>query len=166
MRRPELPEDARQGRDASLARFRRDPEVSFTAAPQIKPGTYVAYCRSAALYRDGQFKRWVCAVQFDVLDSSGINVLARVTWYMNLGSRKTPNASRRGNYWRAWIRANGRPPGRRDRMSPRIFERRCAIVLVADTEKTYNSGCVKAAESYSVIRDVIEWQTGGSVGCE
>jgi hypothetical protein len=113
------------------------------------------------VYRDGQFKRWVCAVQFDVLDGSLTRVIARLTWYLNLGSRDYPRAGRRTNYWQAWVRANGGPPKRNDRLSPRVFERRHALVRVEDTGKTYRQKAIGADEIYSVIRDVVEWQTGG-----
>jgi hypothetical protein len=139
----------------------REPEIGWSFAERIPPGIYPAYCRAASLYWDKHFKRWVCAVQFDVLDGSLINTLGTVTWYLNLGSRTNPRAGRRTNYWRAWVGANGGPPKRRDRLSPRVFVRRQAIVRVADTTKTHLEGYVRPSESYSVIREVVEWQTGG-----
>jgi hypothetical protein len=137
------------------------PEIWWTFTARIDPGEYPAYSRSAAVYRDRQFKRWVCAVQFDVLDGSLTNVLARVTWYINLGSSDKPHAGRRGNFWSAWVRANGGPPKRNDRLSPRVFEHRHATVRVEDTRKTHRQNVISAEESYSVVRDVVEWQTGG-----
>jgi hypothetical protein len=136
------------------------PDISWVFIPRIQPGDYPAFSRTAAIYRDRQFKRWVCAVQFDVLDSSLINALARLTWYLNLGSRDKPHAGRRGNYWMAWVRANGGPPKRHDRMSPRVFEGRHAVVRVEDTGKTHQQKVVTAEECYSVVREVVEWQTG------
>jgi len=62
-------------------RERKPPEISWTFTPRIDPGQYPAISRSAKVYRDGQFKRWVCAVPFDVLDSSLTQVIARLTWY-------------------------------------------------------------------------------------
>ncbi len=137
------------------------PEISWTYTPRIEPGEYPAFCRAAKVYRDGQFKRWVCAVQFDVLDSSLMQVIARLTWYLSLGSRDKPHAGRRTNYWLAWVRANGGPPKRNDRLSPRVFERRHAVVKVDDTGNTHLQNAISAEESYSVIREVVEWQTGG-----
>ncbi|MFL6353663.1 MAG: hypothetical protein ACJ74Z_17685 [Bryobacteraceae bacterium] len=129
---------------------------------RIDPGQYPAYCCSAGVYRDRQFKRWVCAVQFDVLDASLTRVIARLTWYINLGARDKPHAGRRGNYWSAWTKANGGPPKRNDRLSPSVFKGRHAIVTVEDTCKTHCQKAISSDESYSVIRDVVEWQTGGS----
>jgi hypothetical protein len=137
------------------------PEISWTYTPRIEPGEYPAYSRATAVYWDGQFKRWVCAVQFDVLDGSLMNVVARLTWYLNLGARAKPKAGRRTNYWQAWLRANGGPPKRNDRMSPRVFERRHAMVRVEDTTRTHRQNAISADERYSVVRDVIEWRTGG-----
>ena len=139
----------------------RKPEISWAYTPRIEPGQYPAYCRSAAVYRDGQFKRWVCAVQFDVLDGSLVNLVASLTWYLNLGSKEKPRATRRSNYWAAWVKANGGPPKRRDRISERVFEARYAIVKVEDTGRNHRQIAITADECYSVIRDVVEWQTGG-----
>lgn len=113
------------------------------------------------MYWDKQFKRWVCAVQFDVLDSSLLEVIAQLTWFLNLGSREKPKANRRSNYWAAWLKANGGPPKRRDRITQRIFEGRYAVVKVEDTRKNHRQIAITADDCYSVIRDVLEWQTGG-----
>ena len=136
-------------------------EISFRYVPSIPAGEYPAYCREAKIYQDRQFRRWVFVAQFDILDSSLINTIAELSWYLNLGSGKQPKAGRRGNFWSAWVQANGGPPKRNDRMSPRVFERRHAVVVVTDTTKTHNSGTVCADESYSVVRCVREWRTGG-----
>jgi hypothetical protein len=140
---------------------RREPEIGWRFAERIEPGEYPAYCRSAAVYYDRQFKRWVCAVQFEVLDSSLMNVAARVTWYLNLGSREKAHIGRRSKYWAAWVKANGGPPKRGDRVSPRVFQARHALVTVEDTSKNHRQEVIAAEQSYSVIRDVVEWQTGG-----
>jgi hypothetical protein len=131
------------------------------AGERLEPGEYPAYCRAAKVYRDSQFKRWVSAVQFDVYDESLMNVLARLIWYLNLGSKDKPHASRRAKYWTAWVKANGGPPKRRDRISHTVFVGRQALVKVEDTGKNHNQVAVSAGEHYSVIRDVIEWKTGG-----
>jgi hypothetical protein len=62
-----------------------DPEITWTYSPSLAPGEYPAFCRHAKIYRDRQFKRWVCAVQFDVLESGLVKVLAQLTWYLNMG---------------------------------------------------------------------------------
>jgi hypothetical protein len=145
-----------------LALVEGGPEITWTHAARIEPGEYHGYCRSAKVYRDRQFKRWVCAVQFDVMDDSLLNVIARLTWYLNLGSKEKPHAGRRTNYWSAWVKANGGAPRRHDRLSPRVFEARYAVVKVEDTGKTHRQIAVTTAECYSVIRGVVEWQTGGA----
>jgi hypothetical protein len=148
--------------EGKIRRPRQPPEISWTFTARIDPGEYPAYCRSATVYRDGQFKRWVCAVQFDVLDASLTRVIARLTWYINLGARDKPHAGRRGNYWSAWAKANGGQPKRNDRLSPSVFKHRHARVTVQDTCKTHRQKAISSDESYSVIRDVVELQTGGS----
>lgn len=144
-----------------MMRRRAEQEISFKYVPRIPAGEYPAYCREAKIYRDRQFRRWVFVAQFDILDSSLIDTIAQLTWYLNLGSREHPRAGRRGHFWSAWVQANGGPPKRNDRMSPRIFERRQATVIVTQTTKTHKSGTVSAEESYSVVRAVVEWRTGG-----
>jgi hypothetical protein len=59
------------------------------------------------------------------------------------------------------MKANGGPPKRRDRISGRIFVGRYAVVKVEDTAKNHKQIAVTGDECYSVIRDVVEWQTGG-----
>lgn len=144
------------------AKRRVEPEISWEFSPRLQPGTYRAYCRSAKVYRDRQFKRWVCAVQFDVLDDRLAERLGRVTWFLNLGSGEKPHVTRRKNYWSAWVRANGGPPKRKDRLSSRVFTNRYARVVVGDTEKTFRQETVAGNAAYSVIRDVVEWETGGT----
>lgn len=136
-------------------------EITWTHTPRIDPGEYPAFCRSANIYRDGQFKRWVCAVQFDVLTSDISEVLARLTWFLNLGDGETPHATRRKNYWRAWVAANGSQPKRKDRLAPRVFARRYARVIVADTTKDFKQTAVTRDGAYSVIRRVVSWESGG-----
>jgi hypothetical protein len=139
-----------------------EPQVQWRHAPRILPGNYPAISRTASIYFDKPFKRWVCAVHFDLFSDSSITEnIARLTWFLSLGSRSKPRAGRRSNYWAAWIKANGALPKRDDRLSPRIFSRRLAIVRVEDTAKTHDGRNVEPQQAYSVIRDVIEWQTGG-----
>ena len=139
---------------------RAEPEISWRYCDRIEPGEYRAQSRSAKVYRDGCFRRWVCAVQFDVLDDSLIVVVARLTWYLNLGSKDKPRAGRRGEYWRAWVLANGGPPKRKDRLSHNVFAGRHAIVRVEDTRHDFK-GAANPENAYSVVRNVLEWETGG-----
>jgi len=113
------------------------------------------------VYWDRAFKRWAFAAQFDVFGSSLVEPLARLTWYLNLGSLAKPKTGRRAKFWAAWVNANGGPPKREDKMPPRVFGGRYALVKVGDTVKNHLQKGVSADERYSVIREVIEWQTGG-----
>jgi hypothetical protein len=153
--------DLSQHASVREAKRRADPEIAWRFVPRIEPGIYRAYCRSATVYRDGHFKRWLCAAQFDVLSEDLDSTLARLTMFLNLGSKEKPDVSRRRRYWSLWIQANGgRPPVRGDRLSPRIFTKRMAIVEVSDTTKNVRQEPVTVTNCYSVVRNVIEWQTG------
>ena len=89
-----------------------------------------------------------------------MKTIAQLTWFLSLGDGAKPRASRRGKYWPAWVRANGGLPRRGDRLPPRVFVGRHAIVCVEDTTKTHDNGDIEPEFAYSVVRDVIEWKTG------
>ena len=136
----------------------QEPEIDWTHIPRIEPGEYPAYSRSAKIDWDGFYKRWYCAVQFDVLTDDLTEVRAELTWFLNMGQREKPHAGRRGNYWEAWTTAKGGPPPRKDRLSPRIFTRRYARVSVGDTTQNFKQSPIAA---YSVVRQVVRWESGG-----
>lgn len=155
------------------------PEIGWTPADRIAPGVYPAYSRAAKVYRDPQFQRWVCAVQFDVMDTSLLKTPARLTWFLNLGTGDKPHASKRGRYWAAWLAANGKPPARRDKLSRDVFIKRHATVRVADTKRvvymkekirardgklvtTVGSKPAPDAAKYSIISEVLTWDTGAA----
>jgi len=121
---------------------------------RIEPGIYPAYCLWAKHYRDPGFKRWTCLLRFEVLADDLVQVIARVPFWMNLGEGAKPHASRRGNYLPEWVRANGGPPVRNDRLSPRVFRQRMARVEVGDTKKS--------AAPYSVVLKILSWETGAT----
>lgn len=150
-----------QQRPGPIIVRRVEPEISWRYCHRIEPGEYRAHSRSSRVYVDGYFHRWVCAVQFDVLNDSLIDVLARLTWYLNLGSKDDPSAGRRSEYWQAWVMANHGPPKRTDRLSPQVFVGRYARVSVEDTQRDFK-GVTNPENAYSVIRKVLEWETGGS----
>jgi hypothetical protein len=102
---------------------------------RIAPGVYPAYCRWAKQYYDPGLRRWTCLFRFDVLSNDLIRVIARVPMWLNLGNRDRPRAGRLSRYFKEWIRANGRPPVRRDRLSPMVFTRRMCRVEIADTTR-------------------------------
>jgi hypothetical protein len=119
--------------------------------PRIPPGEYRAYCRWGKQYRDPGFKSWRCLLRWDVLTEDLLSVVACVPLWWALGGREKPHASRRGKYLPEWIRANGGPPVRGDRLSPKVFLQRLARVEIGDTE---------GPAPYSVVRRIIEWETG------
>ena len=105
-----------------------DVDIEWDFTPSIEPGEYHAISRRARTYFDRRFKRHVCAVEFDILGAPAEDGRCRLVWYLNLGSKDKPKAIRRSNYWSAWLQANGRPPKRSDRLSPRAFEGRAATL--------------------------------------
>jgi len=119
--------------------------------PRIPSGEYRAYCKWGKQYRDPGFRRWLCLLRWDVLSDDLLRVIATVPQWFPLGSRDKARASRRGKYLPEWVRANGGPPARRDRLSPGVFVYRIARVEIGDTE---------GPAPYSVVRRIVEWETG------
>lgn len=119
--------------------------------PRIVPGEYRAYCRWGKQYRDPGFRRWLCLLRWDVLTKDLLSVIACVPLWFALGAGEKPHASRRGKYLPEWIRANGGPPTRGDRLPPKVFVHRLARIEVGDTE---------GPVPYSVVRRIVEWETG------
>lgn len=126
-------------------------EIEWKDYPRIAPGEYRAYCKWAKQYHDRGFCGWRCLLRWDVLTDDLLRVIACVPLWFALGSGEKPCASRRGKYLPEWIRAHGGPPAREDRLSPRVFVHRMARVEVGDTE---------GPAPYSVIRRIVEWETG------
>jgi len=131
------------------------PEIGFDEYPRITPGEYMAYSTSAKIYRDPAFRRWVCRVKWNVVQSSSClePIACGICMFMGLGERDQPHVGRRSNYLTEWIRANGGAPSRSDRLAPQIFTRRLAQVRIADA---------KSAVPYSVVRTILNWETGTS----
>jgi hypothetical protein len=138
-----------------LARERQpEPEIEWREYPVIQSREYPAYCKSAQRYRDPQFKRWTCLLRWDVLTDDLLTVIATVPQWFPLGNGENPKASRRGIYLKEWVKANGGPPKRGDRLSRRVFARRMARVEVGDTDPE------KSPVPYSVVRRIVSWETG------
>jgi hypothetical protein len=113
---------------------------------RIAPGKYTAVCFRATTYFDEALRRWVCFLLWRVFDTDN----TKIAQWLNLGAKDKPYAPLRSTYLKEWVRANGGPPQRGDRLSPRVFRGRIAQVEIADTEKS--------AIPYSVVRKVLTWQ--------
>jgi hypothetical protein len=137
---------------------RAEPEIEWQDYPLVESREYPAYCRCAKRYRDPAFKRWTCLLRWDVLTDDLLTVIASVPYWLSLGSKEKPWASRRGNYLKEWVRANGGPPIRGDRLSPRVFTQRIARVEVGETNPE------KSPAPYSVVRRIVSWETGAVSG--
>jgi hypothetical protein len=136
----------------ALRRHEPSETIEWKEYPRIEPGEYFANCYWAKRYRDPGFKRWTCLLRWDVLSEDLQRTIAKcVPLWFPLGSGEAPHASRRGKYLREWVRANGGPPEKGDRLSPRVFTRKVARVEIGDTE---------SPAPYSVVRKIIRWETG------
>ena len=141
------------------ARKRRtEPEIEWREYPRITPGEYYAYCNWGKHYKDPGFRSWKCLLRWLVLKDDRLTEIATVPQWFALGDGETPHGSRRGNYLKEWVRANGGPPVRGDRLSPRVFTRRVARVAVGDTDPE------KSPVPYSVVRRIVSWETGAREG--
>ncbi len=112
-------------------------EVAWRPRDHIAPGEYPAFSRHSKIFWDGMYKRWVCLVNFDILDDH-LSAIAKLGWFSNLGKGDKPHAGHRSKFWAAWILANsGRNPKRIDRLTASIFPNRHAVVLVRDVERDF-----------------------------
>jgi hypothetical protein len=132
-----------------------EPAIQWRDYARIEPGVYLAYCPWAKHYWDPGFKRWTCLLRFDVLSGDLLRLIARVPLWFPLGAGDKPHASRRGKYLPEWIRANGGPPARHDRLSPNVFTGRMVRIEIGDT---------KGDAPYSVVRKILSWETGAGSG--
>ena len=139
-------------------KHRAEPDIEWQEYPLIEAREYPAYCRWAKCYRDRGFRRWTCLLRWEVLSDDLLRVIATVPQWLPLGDGGKPTASRRGKYLPEWVSANGGPPTRGDRVSPRVFTRRMARVEVGDTDPE------KSPVPYSVVRRIVSWETGAISG--
>ena len=135
-----------------------EPAIHWREYPLIEAREYPAYCRWAKSYRDPGFHRWTCLMQWDVLADDLLTVIASIPYWLSIGQKDKPHASKRSKYLREWVRANGAPPTRGDRLSARVFVRRMARIEVGETDPT------KSPVPYSVVKRIIQWETGGGRG--
>ena len=155
--KPKPTRQKRGGRGYRL-QHRPMPEIEWREYDRITPGVYRAYSIVAKHHFDRSINRWVCFVRWNVLSDDLSRVIARVPLWWSLGDGDRPRASRRGKYLKEWVRANGSPPPRGDRLSPRVFRHRMARVEVDDTDPK------KSPIPYSVVRKIIAWETGAPAG--
>ena len=105
-----------QSKKGSARKCGAEPEIAWREYPLIGAREYPAYCRFAKRYKDPGFRRWTCLLRWDALADDLLTVIASVPMWLSLGNKERPWASRRGNYLKEWVRANGGPPIRSDRL--------------------------------------------------
>ena len=140
------------------ARALKEPTCEEDPYPRIEPGFYNAYCSGVQIYRDPRFKRrWVCRLDFDIHDEGMIpRRVAQLAQFLNLGNGEKPKAGRGSEYRRSWIIATGGVPGKRQRMSKRVFRRHLYRVEVRDVQRRADGRAHIPAEVYSVVGQIVE----------
>jgi hypothetical protein len=147
--------DPRHSERSTLQLVREgEPAVSWPDYQRIAPGEYRAYCKRAKWYWERGFNRWTCLLHFDVFTEDLQVCFGKIPMWLNGGAGDKPKAGMRTRYLLEWVRANGGPPPRKDRMAPQVFVRRMARVRVADT---------RGPIPYSVVQEIVEWSTGQAV---
>lgn len=131
-----------------------DDAIDWKTYDRVAPGEYSAYCTWAKWYFDPGLHRWTCLLRWDVYSRADWTPIATdVPLWFNLGDKDKPRASRRGKYLREWVRAYGRPPEPKNRLSPKVFTHRIARVEIGDAI---------SPAPYSVVKKIIEWETGST----
>ena len=128
-------------------------EVQWDHYDRVASGVYRGYCTFARNYRDPSYKRWVCLLRFDLLSENGIDRIATVPMFLNLGTGSKPKAGRRSRYWQEWCKAAGTAPERKDRLGHNVFLHRHVTVQVGETE---------GVSPYSKVTEIVSWDTGQS----
>lgn len=128
--------------------------------PFYPPGDYTAQCIDSCSYRDPRFRTWKIRLDFKILDREEWK--EPVCKFFNLGNKEVPIVSLGSHYRRAWIRANGnQPPKRNDRASHRIFRGKKYLVRVGTNTVRWESvNGVRLehseGEQYSTVKELIE----------
>lgn len=118
--------------------------------PLLEPGLYEGECLKARIFRDRQFRRWCCGIEFSLL-TDGTRIFA----FMNLGSGVKPHAGPRSEYRRAWTIANGERPRQRQVLSARVFEKKIYEVRIASVQKRFDGRPHPSPAIYSVVREIV-----------
>jgi hypothetical protein len=119
--------------------------------PQIQPGEYELYCTEAKVYFDPGLKVHKCRYRFiKPMDDD----FPPVYGFIHIGEQlKTPG--RRSRYFREWSIANGDAPGKRQVMSPRIFQSKFFLVRVGWVLARQHDGKEHTSETrYSLVREI------------
>ncbi len=130
---------------------------------QPPPGTCtVAYRRARIVER---FNRMVAELTFEIADP-GKWTGELVTMYCALP--KSGPAPRQSKFYQQWTLANGKPPNRRDRMSPRVFAGYWIARLgrtkqvMTQTDEGYERRALAEGEAgETVVEQLLERSAGG-----
>ena len=139
----------------------KDGPIADELPPRIQPGKYEAICYEAKLGTSwGRAPRMFLRFRIYGGRCDGTELFMACT--CNLTSKKM---SHRHKYYQQWTIANGSPPRKNQRLSPKVFLNRMFQVLVRDTSRRFpNKEPYPDCLQYSVIETLIEPMTGGSNG--
>jgi hypothetical protein len=112
---------------------------------------YEAECVRACTYWDRQFKAWKVCLYFRLVPSG-----EPVQGYFHLGRGVTPQAGPRSEYRRAWLIANGGPPGKRQRLSERTFVGKIFEVRIADVTNRFDGREHPESAFYSTVHEILK----------
>jgi hypothetical protein len=118
--------------------------------PRLESGIYEAECVKADTYRDRQFGRWSCALEFQLL-ADGTHVFC----FLNLGRGAKAHAGPRSEYRRTWVIAVGTQPRRRQVLSDRVFVGKIFDVRVGDVNTRFDGRNHPEGAIYSVVREIV-----------
>jgi len=101
--------------------------------PRLPAGAREMICTEARMYRDPGFNAWKVRLRFhDLLNEE------HVFGFFHLSRGSKPVIGRRSRYYAAWVMANGGPPRRRDRLSPRVFKGKWFLLRIRDVRKRHD----------------------------
>ena len=127
--------------------------------PRIEPGEYDAVCLKTEIGRSWGGRRDIY-LRFRIYDSEyeGTELFMKCSY----PKTKDKKMSYRHKYYQQWMLANGGPPAKKQRMSPKMFLNRMFKIKVVDTKRTHNDGTpLPSFAQYSVISTIIEVVAGG-----
>jgi len=118
--------------------------------PLYPDGEREAECVGADVYPDPQFRRWVARLKFQLIPDG-----EPICGFLNLGSKRKPEAGTRSKYRRAWIIANGAAPRKRQRLSVRAFMGRIFLVRIGQVKTFHDGSDHPAGAVYSIVREIL-----------
>lgn len=133
-----------------------DAPVAEQFSPRIPPGEYDAICYKTETGRSWGGRTDIY-ILFRIWGGRGDGTELFMVCTYNLNRKLSP----RYKYYQQWTLAKGRPPGKGERLSRKVFCNKMYRVLVRDTQRRHSNGkLMPDILQYSVVDSIIETQTG------